>query len=391
MTDRSPTDDDARLHTELTAWFEGEVRQAELDLRRAPLRPARARRGPARGIAAPAAGAILVVVLVIAGVSRLPSLAGPATEPTGSTIPSSSVPASAPSDSATPAATGVITGRYGDGIPMDIDGEPVLRITSLDLAPTDDTPFLVGAWTIDWKDVRMSCLPVPGTPPPFLPRCNVRWLSDAPANRGDAVLGLYSWTPLSAGPVVVKVHRHDDRAGLCDAATREACEALAVVEDTQWTGDVVTAAEPISPVEAIQRLEGALPGSIREISMLWGPAGPPRPGLGLGEAIGQCLPPYPQLSWTVWGASSIRSILVFPSVAARERVDQDLTPTGFNGPTETGEDCSIRVIYDFTPYETEWIAVENVMVAIDVEVGVSDPGLPLLRKAISEALEGRGL
>ena len=391
MTDQPSDVDDARLHADLATWFEGEVRQAELDLRRAPLRPARARARPraARGIAAPAAGAILVVVLVIAGISRLPSLAGPATEPTGSAGPSSSVTASEPAASPTPAPTGVIEVRYGDGIPMEIDGEPVLRIRSLDLAPTDDAPFLLGAWTVDWSGIRQTCALVNmvGTPPPFGPRCNTRWLTDGPANHGDSPLFLDSWPSMPAGPVVVRVHRHDAKAELCETATREACEAMAVIEAVVWTGDEVTAAGPIGPVDAIQRLQGALQASLGDV-LIPGWRQQPRPGAQPGGAPEPCRPPYPPLSWTVSGETPIHTILVFPTVAARERVDQDLTASGFVGKTESGELC--RVLTDGL-YTREWIAVENVIVGVRVEVGTSNPGLPVLRKAIQEALEGRGL
>jgi hypothetical protein len=391
MTDRRPDLDETHLSDELATWFATEVRQAELDLRRSPLRPARARRGPARGIAAPAAGAILVVILVVAGISRLPSFRGPATEPTGSAGPSSSVTASEPVASATPAPTGVIEGRYGDGIPMDIDGEPVLRIPSLDdLAPADDTPFLLGAWTVDWNGVTMSCLPVPGTPPPFgPPRCNARWLTDGPANHGDAI-GLDSWPAMPAGPVVVRIHRHDGRAELCDGTYRGGCEALGVIEEVVWTGDEVTAAAPIGPVDAILWLQGALQGSLGEISIpRWRQQ--PRVDTQPSAAPEDCLPPYPTLSWLIWEEAPldpIHTILVFPTVAARERVDQDLHASGFSGKTESGQLC--RVLTDGF-FQDEWIAVENVIVGVSYSDGASNPALPLLRMTIREALEGRGL
>jgi hypothetical protein len=391
MTDRGPDLDETRISDELATWFAGEVRQAELDLRRAPLRPARARRGPARGIAAPAAGAILVVVLVIAGITRLPSLAGPATEPTGSAIPSSSVAASEPAATATPAPTGVIEDRYGDGIPMTIDGERVLRIPTLDdVAPADDSPFLLGAWTIDWNGVTMSCLPVPGTPPPFGPtRCNSRWLTEGPANHGDSI-GLESWPTIPAGPVVVRIHRHDERAELCEGTYREGCETLAVIEAVVWTGDEATAAAPIGPVDAILRLQGALQGSLGELSIpRWRQQ--PRIDTQPSAAPEDCLPPYPTLSWLIWHEAPldpIHTILVFPNVAARERVDQDLHTSGLSGKTASGQLC--RVLTD-GPSETDWIAVANVMVGVSYEDSHSNPALPLLRISIQEALEGRGL
>jgi len=394
MTDRDPDPDDARLSSELAGWFAGEVRQAELDLRRAPLRPARARarRGPAHGIAAPAAGLILVVVLVLAGISRLPSLAGPAAEMTSSARPSS-VTAPEPLTTASPVASGTVEGRYGDGIPMSLGGEPVLRIPDLDeRAPRDDAPFLLGAWTVDWNGITMSCVLLSGTPPPFgPPRCNPRWLTDGPANRGASPLFLESWPSMPAGPVIVRIHRHDDRARLCEGTYRDRCEALGVIEDVVWIGDEATAAAPIGPIEAIQRLSGALPGLFDGTSLI--PLRPDAAPAGPSADPGTCQPPYPQLSWAVLtGAdvlateSVIRSILVFPTVGARERVDQDLWASGFNGQTPAGEGCA--VIWDGM-FTTEWIAVENVMVGVRY-VG-TNPGLPLVRETIRAALEGQGL
>jgi hypothetical protein len=384
MTDRGPDLDETRISDELATWFAGEVRQAELDLRRAPLRPARARRGPARGIAAPAAGAILVVVLVVAGISRLPSLAGPATEPTGSAIPSSSVTASEPAATATPAPTGVIEGRYGDGIPMDIDGEPVLRIPSLDLAPADVAPFLLGAWTIDWTGIVSSCGLQSGTPPPFGPRrCNTRWLSDGPAH--SPLLFLDSWPSMPAGPVVVKVHRHDDRAELCGAADREACEAMAVIEDVAWTSDQVTAAAPIGAVSAVGR---ALSGErLQDVTLEAGL--PPDPGVPAGAAsepdiswpVVPCEPQAPALSWTVLGGA-VSHILVFPTTAAREAVDQSFLPTGWIG----ADGC--QTLAD-SMHSSEWIAVENVMVSLLVDVDGPTAEQAALAEAIRVALERR--
>jgi hypothetical protein len=261
----------------------------------------------------------------------------------------------------------------------------VLRIPSLDLAPADDTSFLLGAWTADWTGVVMSCgLPL-HTPPPFGPRCNTRWLTDGPANHGDSPLFLYSWTPISAGPVVVRVHRHDDRAELCGAADREACEAMAVIEDVIWTSDQVTAAAPIGAVSAVGR---ALSGErLQDVTLEAGL--PPDPGVPAGAAsepdiswpVVPCEPQAPALSWTVLGGA-VSHILVFPTTAAREAVDQSFLPTGWIG----ADGC--QTLAD-SMHSSEWIAVENVMVSLLVDVDGPTAEQAALAEAIRVALERR--
>ena len=389
MTDRSPDIDVARLRGTLAAWFDGEVRQATVDLRRGPLRPSRARRGATRGFTAPAAGAILLVALVLAGISRLPSLVGPATEPTGSSGPSSPVTAPEPLTSIAPATTGVIEGRYGDGIPMRIDGEPVLRIPVLDAeAPMDDTSFLLGAWTVDWSGITVSCGISIETPPPIGPmRCNTRWLSDGPANHGHSPLFLDGWPTMPAGPVVVRVHRHDPRAQQCGPTLRDGCEATAVIEEVVWTGDDVTAAAPLGPVTVFARLSGADPtlsgAAITPVgrplpeplpSMTPPPRGSGEPPRLSGQLPRACELPRPPLSWSIAGAS-ISYVAIFPSTAAREALDRT-------------QGCFMIVPVDAL-FAHERIRVDNVVVEVLVDPnGGPTPAQAALIEAIRQTLEG---
>jgi hypothetical protein len=383
MTDRQPDLDETRLSGELATWFAGEVRQAELDLRRAPLRPARARRGPARGIAAPAAGAILVVVLVIAGISRLPSLAGPATEPTGSSIPSSSVTASEPAATATPAPSGVIEGRYADGIPQVMDTEAVLRPSNVDqLGPADDRSFLLGGWSFDLLAIMYLCPIIVGSPPPFGPVCGNQFLAELPLTFGDEPRVLLDgWTPdIPAGPVVLRVHVNDPLATRCAPAMREACEAMAVIEAVVWTGDDVTAAAPLTPIEAMQRLVGADPDLWQAVLT---PASPGTPEFVTVEPdlqpLVRCEPPFPVLSWSANG-SAITHILVFPTPQARAGVQPKLFASGWEGTN------GCRVIFD-SLFAQEWVAVDNVMVAVNMNGDGPTPAQAARIDRVREALE----
>jgi hypothetical protein len=386
MTDRRPDLDEALLSDELATWFAGEVRQAELDLRRSPLRPARAWRGPARGIAAPAAGAILVVVLVVAGISRLLSLAGPATEPTGSAGPSSSVTASEPAATATPAPTGVIEGRYGDGIPQVIDAEAVLRPSNIDqFGPTDDRSFLLGGWLFDYRDIVVSCgLQIYPTPS-FGPRCMSPYMTDAPLDWSRGTIFLDGWVLRSGGgPVVFKVHRHDAEAASCMPERREACEATAVYEATVWAGDDVTAAGPLEPMEVVSALSFADPrlseATLTPVGRL--PQGPsveptsavPSPGGGPDR----CAPPFPPMTWSIVDAG-LSFVLIFPSVDAREAVQSKFHASGI-------ESFGCWIVTD-SMFNHEWVAVDNVMVAVQVNVDGPTAVQAKLVEDVREALE----
>jgi hypothetical protein len=382
MTDRQPDLDDARLNADLASWFEGEVRQAAVDLRRAPLRPARARRAAPRSIAAPAAGAILVTILVVAGITRLPSLA-PAAEPTHSAVPSASHSAPQPTATASPEPVPSIDRRHDDGIPAAIDGVRVVRPSTIArLGPADDRPFLLGGWSFDFLGLEYSCWIAPFTPPPFGPPCGTPFLSETPLTFGEGPRVLLDdWTAyVPDGPVVLRVHRHDARATGCSTDLRDECEAMAVIEGIVWAGDDLTAAAPLTPIEAVQRLAGVVgalgQATVSPVGEQWRdrPITAPPP----------CVPPFPRMTWSVSG-SGLVYILVFPSVAAREAVDQDFTASGWRGSDGDGNSCF--VITD-SLFNHEWIAVDNVMVAAEVSVNGATPREVSLIEAVREALEG---
>ena len=387
MTDRPSDLDDARLHADLATWFEGEVRQAALDLRRAPLRPARARRTPSRSIAAPAAGAILVTILVVAGISRLPSLTGPATEPTGSAVPTASAIAPEPTPTGSPEPGPSIDSRYDDGIPAFIDGERVVRPSTIDrLGPADDRPFLLGGWLFDYKGIVLSCA-IMIDPIPFGPRCMSPYMTDVPILAFAGRVVLEDWTVRTGGgPVVFRVHRHDPRSADCIPERREACEDTAVYEATVWAGDDMTAADPLTPTEVVTALLAA-DSVFGEASLTAVPDVPEEPidtspDLDDGRPITpfSCRPQYPPMAWSVSGAG-ITSILAFPTTADREAVDQDFLASGWRG----ANGCRV---YTDAAFLWEWVAVDNVMVAVLVDVDGANPTQAALVDAVREALEG---
>jgi hypothetical protein len=384
MTDRPSDLDDARLHADLATWFESEVRQADLDLRLAPLRPARARAmagSPgSRTVAGPAA-ALLVVILVAAGISRLPALTAPISEPTASgpsgsasSEPSTTAGASA---TATPEAAISIGRRYGDGIPQVIDGELVLRIGAVkSLAPTDDSAFLIGGWSWNFQSLVYACALMFIPPPDFGPRCGGPFLADVPIIGEGPRLAIEDWTPeIPAGPVVLRVHRNDARATRCPVETRELCEATAVIESVVWAGDDVTATAPLSPIDVFTRLTGADPNlSVAALTLEGEPdpiaTEPPRGVYGICRQR-----TVPLMAWSIVGAQ-ISYVLVFSTIEARAAVQAEFGPSGL--------DCIIVV---GGAVVNEWVAVDNVMVAVQVSVDGPTTAEARFVADVREALE----
>ncbi len=355
-----PTDDDP-LPGRLAAWFDGEVRRAEADLRATPLGtarpgPARVRaRGAAMG---PIAAALLVVVVVAAGLSRLPG-AAPGSSPSGASSPTATLPAS-PS-TAPPVATTdtapVVDSRYPDGIPSSLGGRFVARPSNIDREPANDQSFLLGGWS--FGPLVYFCPLQIGTPPPFGPGCGTPFIAENPLIDGQGVM--IDGLTLGAGPVVVEVHRHDPQAAECDAALRVACENMAVVEKVVWNGDQVTATAPLAATDTFTRLIQADPNLPQARIAPIPTAGVVTPPAHFPAFVG-CVPPYPELAWSATGAS-IEEVLVFPTVAAREAVDQNFLASGFIGTTPGGGGCN--VISDGM-FATSWVAVDNVMVAVQM-------------------------
>lgn len=401
--------DDA-LGRRLGAWFAGEVQQASIDLARRPLGAGlgSGRRAPLP--LGPAAALLVVVIAVVAGITRLPGVV-PGTEPTGpvgtatpqGTAPvASGTPEPGPTATATPPATDV-TARYRDGIPQLIGGERVIRPSSIErLGPVDDRSFLLGGWSFGFQGFVYSCPIIIGTPPPFgPPRCGSQWIADTPTFGAEPRVTLQNWSAdIPAGPVVLRAHRYDERAATCSAEMRNACNELAVIEEVVWTGDEVTAASPLSALQAFNRLIGADPGlqtaTLEAVGIL-----PPDPGATPTPASTaenprpypgtDCRPPYPVLAWRTTDlvldvraqrpVPQVEIVLVYPSTEERIRLGSRLTASGWAGL----DGCA--VIFD-SFYSRTWISVDNVMV--DVTQGFDGPTLAeaKLIEAVRSALEG---
>jgi hypothetical protein len=288
----------------------------------------------------------------------------------------------------------VIEGRYADGIPQTIDSEAVLRPSNIDeLGPGDDRSFLLGGWSFDFLGFVYACPIMIGSPPPLGPVCGNQFLAETPVAFGEgARVLLDGWTPdIPAGPVVLRVHVNDPLATRCAPAMREACAAMAVIEAVVWTGDHVTAAAPLTPIEAMSRLAGADP-DLTQATIT--PIGRPSPdvlaqptnapdatGITRGGPTASCEPPFPPMTWSVVG-SSISLVLVFPSMAGREAVQSKFHASGFEG---IGGCWIITDSY----FNHEWVAVQNVMVAALMNADGPTAAQAKLVQDVREALQMR--
>ena len=391
MTDRRPDVADDPLPARLEAWFEREVHQAGADLRATPLGVARTRGGVRRGPLAPLVAAVVVVIVVVAGLTRLPGLA-PGAAPTDSAGPSSTAGTAISTASAVPLGTPLaslpVDARYPDGIPSSLGGRSVARPSNVDTEPAGDVSFLLGGWSFDFGAIAWSCTPVLASPPSFGPRCGTPFLAENPLMDELPRVMLDGWTAtIPAGPVVLLVHRNDARAAACAPNMRAACENVAVIEDIVWAGDFTTDTAPLKPTDVFMRLveadaslpQARLDATFRGIEgcgaglsclppedlfVVHPPSTTIAPTITHGPPLRSCRPPFPQESWSIEGAS-IELVLLFPTIAARELVDQNFTASGFIGTTSGGVTC--QTITDAF-FNHEWIAVQNVMVAVQVNV-----------------------
>jgi hypothetical protein len=373
MTDRRSDLDERRLPQELVTWFAGEVHQAELDLRRSPLRGARTRTRVGRGIAGPALAGFLMVILVLAGMSRLPGLGDSGLEPTGTAIdtPSSGQePMDRPDPTVFPEPTTGLADRYRDGIPSLVDGQPVLRQEPLSHPfPVDDTSFLVGGWLLHVEAVRLCLEATPALDP-----CANPVLSRTPLERPDALSIALGTIRLEEGPVVLRVHRNDPRATDCPADLRPACRDALAVEAVMWTDDEVSRTGPIGTIHVMRRLASLVPGF--ELTPIGSPIDPPMAG------DNPCDPGYPVQTWTTPGLR-VAQILVFPAVAAREAVDDNFTASGWFGTRPYGTTCGFMTD-SFSSHV--WVTGHNVMVAVVVDFDGGTPEQRALVDNVTEAL-----
>jgi hypothetical protein len=376
---REPNHADPALEVRLTEWFSTEVRRAEADLAaaaRAPVLPVAARRRPSTrsSWALPLAAVVVVVGVFVAvelprfGPGILSGLIRTGSPTAGATTPSTA--AATPSTSPP-----TIEKRYPDGIPSLVDGEKVVRPPELSAGrPSPDvTTYLLGGWSPG--PFARACPPFhAGDPTYFLtPTCGgwpigdtpLVWDTPPPLNVNVSVRTDGHVVP--AGPVVLRVHVDDPRAVQCLADRRAACEEAIVVDEVVWVGqdDPLTATAPLradqvadhlltvfSDIRFLPREERCGDGALCPKSVYIG---------------SDCDPGWPLQTWET-NVEQLGRILVFPSIAAREKTEGKLTPSGWRGTDASGSSCMVTTDANFA---SDWIAVENVLV--DVHVAPAGP------------------
>lgn len=142
--------------------------------------------------------------------------------------------------------------RYEDGIPRVWDGQPVLRgqaaIDRAD-ASTDDSPFLIAVWA--GLDQARSC-PGVNEEEVGLTYCNtLKNAGDQPGMPSEIAgrmrMDLNAYAP---GPLILRVHTHDETLMHCSASNAVYCEHGMVLEAVLWRGDAMTAPRPTSVEQA---------------------------------------------------------------------------------------------------------------------------------------------
>ena len=393
MTDRRPEPSGDPLPDRLAGWFDREVSRAAADLRAAPLGSVRTAAWTGRASSyAPLAAAAVVVIAVVAGLTQLPGV-GPGVQPKGSSSPEATLGGTTSSTAVTPGATPPavsVDSRYPDGIPSSLGGRYVARASNVDSEPDGDGSFLLGGWVFDFSRIVYACVVQLEPAPSFGPVCGTPFLTQNPIMDEQPRVMLDGWTSaIPAGPVVLQVHRHDPRAVTCSPDRRDACENMAVIEGVVWAGDSTTATAPREPTDTFMRLIEADPSlpqatvaNVPNRSKLEAtPSGQPPRSAPL-DVLRTCLAPYPSQAWVVDGAS-IELVLVFPSTAARESVDQNFLASGFIGTTAEGNGCQVMTDSFFS---RRWISVDNVMVAVRVNASGATAAQSALVDAVRQAL-----
>ncbi len=186
---------------------------------------ARARRGLWPRIALPITSAAVLAIAVLAGAGLLSgSTTGPGV-------------GSVPSVTSGPASSGVVMGA--DGIPTQIDGQHVYRVTDQASFPTSGS-FLLAGYGLDFVMACPTGLPQPSAEVDLLGQCGgVELAPHANENPGPGLLmlapqgsSLVGW--LGGPAIVVRVHTHDPEAAQCSSSEQSACEAALVVEAVVW-------------------------------------------------------------------------------------------------------------------------------------------------------------
>jgi hypothetical protein len=134
-----------------------------------------------------------------------------------------------------------------DGLPVSIDGEPVLVGTAASSAieaSTDDTSFLVGGWLYNLG--ARTCTMALTNESPWITSCGGYHLLSRPMTgtaeiavaQGRSSFSIGSVAEGSVLPIVLRVHTHDPS---CPVSERIDCAHLAVLDELMWEGS----AEPM--------------------------------------------------------------------------------------------------------------------------------------------------
>jgi hypothetical protein len=196
----------------------------------------------------------------------------------------------------------------------------------------------------------------------LLPFCNGAQLargpgvSQQPLIQGVSVV--LDGVALDWGRVVLRVHHRDARSASCLPEQRERCEAAIVVEGVEWSGDEWTETSPLTIADVVERLQSAK--LLRNVVPLETP----------GD-VGGCRPDFPPETWVSVGEATtvgepVGRVLVFPSVADRERVGATLRTDGFSGRGPDGMPCTL--IVDGLTAQA-WFAVDNVILELPYRLG----------------------
>jgi hypothetical protein len=152
------------------------------------------------------------------------------------------VPSSAPSPSP----------ELVDGLPVSIDGEPVLvgaAASSAIEASTDDTSFLVGGWL--YNVGARTCTMALTNESPWITSCGGYHLLSRPMTGTAEIAVAQGRSSFSSGsvaegsvlPIVLRVHTHDPS---CPVSERIDCAHLAVLDELVWEGTVEPMPSPAS-------------------------------------------------------------------------------------------------------------------------------------------------
>jgi hypothetical protein len=355
-------DGDDRTEARVRAAFHVERLRAEADLQFAPLLP-RPRSRP-RLFARLAAVAVVTVIAVAAAGLIHDLRIQTATAPSGAPSPTVSQVPIPTSFQATPVPTPDMTGRYSDGIPRTLDGQPVLRWSDAlakRATATDDTSFLTGVWLNIGFGLR-SCpnmqAPDPGSGDAWywIGGCaDDRIMADAggaPTDLNGVATFRFYTGKLQTGPAILRVHLHDSRATQC-GTVRTVCGDMIVVEDVLWTGDVYTDPRPFTVADAIAAARSVSPAnSLSPLSNTnWGYDAP------LPGAIALTCGAIVTNDQTVRGAD------VFSSAEAMHRALPEVQEGAAGALLD-----SAKNLYGSNGLWGRWLVVDNVAFSVNVNI-----------------------